>query len=223
MHANCTSLWPRQHHETITGAHVYLTPLEERHAEGLFQHVGGKDNTSLWTYMADGPFDTIEEFRSYIKRCVNSPDVCFWAIVSRTFDQVLGYASFLRIDQSNGVAEIGNIMYAPVFQRTTGTTEAWFLLADRVFVAGFRRLEWKCNALNRPSMRAAERLGHTFEGVFRQHMIVKGSNRDTAWYSIIDCEWGRLKDAIETWMQGSNFDAAGKQKMDLVAIRNRLQ
>lgn len=154
---------------------------------------------------------------------MSSPDVCYWAVVFRTSDQILGYASFMRVDQSNAVVEIGNIMYAPIFQKTTGATEAWFLLADRAFTSGFRRLEWKCNALNKPSMRAASRLGHTFEGVFRQHMLVKGSNRDTAWYSIIDCEWSKLKEALEMWMQGDNFDAAGKQKMDLVAIRNLLQ
>ncbi|KJX98406.1 hypothetical protein TI39_contig412g00017 [Zymoseptoria brevis] len=173
--------------------------------------------------MADGPYETIEEFRIHIKRCASSADASFWAVVSRTSGQILGYASFMRVDQANAVVEIGNIMYAPVFQRTTGATEAWFLLADRAFTSGFRRLEWKCNTLNKPSMRAALRLGHTFEGIFRQHMIVKGSNRNTAWYSIIDCEWSKVKEALEAWMQGDNFDASGKQKMDLVAIRNLLR
>jgi RimJ/RimL family protein N-acetyltransferase len=217
------SLWPRHVTETIAGTHIYLTPLQEHHAEPLFPYVGGESNAHLWTYMHNGPFYSIEDFRSYIKNCVSSTDLSFWAVVDRKSDQILGHSSFLRADYSNAVVEIGNIMYSPILQRTIGSTEAWSLLADRAFACGFRRLEWKCNALNEPSRRAALRFGHEFEGIFRQHMIVKGKNRDTAWYSITDGEWPAQKRTLETWRDSANFDEAGRQKLGLAAIRESVR
>jgi RimJ/RimL family protein N-acetyltransferase len=213
------ALWPRHATETIAGTQIYLTPLQEHHAETLFPHVGGESNAHLWAYMHHGPFYSIENFRSYIKNCVNSTELSFWAVVDRKSDQILGHSSFLRADYSNAVVEIGNIMYSPILQRTLGSTEAWYLLADRAFACGFRRLEWKCNALNKPSKRAALRFGHESEGIFRQHMIVKGKNRDTAWYSIIDSEWPAIKRSLEAWRDPANFDEAGGQKLGLVTIR----
>lgn len=223
VHVECASLWPRSTNEIIPGTRIYLTPLQAAHADSLYPHVSGEPNASLWVWMPHGPFDTLSDFRAYMQKCASSTDTCFWAIVDKTSDQILGHTSFLRIDPANGVVEIGHIMYSPLLQKTIGATEAWFLLAERAFASGFRRLEWKCNALNEPSRRAALRYGHTFEGIFRQHMIAKGKNRDTAWFSIIDGEWPGVKRAVEVWRDESNFDEAGRQKMSLAACRDSLQ
>jgi RimJ/RimL family protein N-acetyltransferase len=132
----------------------------------------------------------------------------------------LGYASYLRMEPAHGVIEVGNILLSPALQRTTAATEAMYLMARHVFDdLGYRRYEWKCNALNNPSRRAAQRLGFTFEGIFRQHMVIKGCNRDTAWFSMLDHEWPARKHAFEAWLDPSNFDAAGRQRRPLTAIR----
>jgi len=219
--ADNLKLWPQTETEIVNGKHIYLEPLKEHHAEDLFPSVGGETHTHLWDYMPRGPFLNLSEFQSYIRDCANSRDVIFWAIRDRKTSQVVGHTSFLRIDPSNAVVEIGNIMYSPSLQKTVASSEAWFLLAHRAFACGFRRLEWKCNALNEPSRRAALRYGHDFEGVFRQHMIVKGKNRDTAWYSILDGDWPRVERAVRLWMDDSNFDDNGRQLSGLVAIREK--
>jgi RimJ/RimL family protein N-acetyltransferase len=217
--ADSLKLWPQGTNELITGKHIVLEPLKGRHADSLFPSVGGEAHAHLWDYMPSEPFYDLADFHSYIKRCSESKDVCFWAVKDRNTDQVLGHISFLRIDPANACVEIGHIMYAPSLQKTTAATEIWYLMADRAFASGFRRLEWKCNAANEPSRRAALRFGHVYEGLFRQHMIVKGRNRDTAWYSIVDGEWPRVKSALVKWMDDSNFDEDGKQKLGLAAIR----
>jgi RimJ/RimL family protein N-acetyltransferase len=125
----------------------------------------------------------------------------------------------MRMDPANGVAEVGNLLYSPTLQRTPAATEAMFLMARYIFEElGYRRYEWKCNALNQPSRRAAERLGFTFEGIFRQHMIVKGQNRDTAWFSMLDSEWPARKSVFEAWLAPENFDAEGRQKRSLGSL-----
>ena len=140
----------------------------------------------------------------------------FFALVPKSSGRAQGYASYMRIDPANGVIEVGNILLAPSLQRTTAATEAMYLMAKHVFEdLGYRRYEWKCNAKNEPSMRAALRLGFTYEGIFRQHMVVKGENRDTAWYSMLDSEWPARKMAFEAWLDPANFDGEGRQQKSL--------
>ena len=217
--ADAAKLWPRDSNDRIIGKHVILEPLNESHAESLFPSVSGETQAYLWDWMPSGPFYELADFQSYVQRCSESKDVSFWAVKDCNTDKIVGHASHLRIDPANASVEIGHIMYSPSLQRTTAATEIWYLLANRAFSSGFRRLEWKCNAGNEPSRRAALRFGHTYEGLFRQHMIVKGKNRDTAWFSVIDGEWPQVKGTIEAWMEYSNFDEHGKQKLRLEAIR----
>jgi RimJ/RimL family protein N-acetyltransferase len=220
--ADALRLWPQSESEVVNGKHIYLEPLKEHQANALFPSVGGESHAHLWDYMPRGPFLSLSDFHSYIRDCADSKDVSFWAIRDRKTDQIVGHTSFLRIDPSNATVEIGNIMYSPSLQRTVAASEAWFLLAQRAFARGFRRLEWKCNALNEPSRRAALRFGHQFEGVFRQHMIVKGKNRDTAWYSILDGDWPCVERAVRAWMDDRNFDENGRQLLGLVAMREKV-
>jgi RimJ/RimL family protein N-acetyltransferase len=139
--------------------------------------------------------------------------------VDRATGRAVGYASYLRIEPAHRVIEVGSILYTPLLQRTRGATEAMYLMARYIFEElGYRRYEWKCDSRNEPSRRAAERLGFTFEGIFRQHMIVKGGNRDTAWYSMLDSEWGERKAAFERWLDPGNFDAAGRQRTGLAPV-----
>ncbi|TPX13357.1 uncharacterized protein E0L32_006330 [Thyridium curvatum] len=206
---------------TVSGRHVSLTPLLPEHATALFAHVGGAENGWLWDYMGDGPFLDLGTFRDSIAQKARSEDPFFFAIVDNSGTQdVVGYATLMRIDAANRAVEVGNIMFSPRLQRTPGATEVMYLLARMVFEdLGYRRYEWKCNALNAPSRRAAERLGFTFEGVFRKHMVVKGRNRDTAWFSMLDDEWPAIKAGFEAWLAPENFDKDGKQKRGLAEIR----
>lgn len=199
---------------TLQGRAVRLEPLNaERHA-GLWQAVEGHD--SVWTWLGDGPYADEASLRNSIDSKQAATDAVFLAIVPATTGAVAGYASFMRIDAANGVIEVGNILLSPALQRTTAATEAMYLMARHVFEdLGYRRYEWKCNALNLPSRRAAERLGFTFEGIFRQHMVVKGQSRDTAWFSMLDREWPERKRAFEQWLAPANFDATGQQRMSL--------
>jgi RimJ/RimL family protein N-acetyltransferase len=139
----------------------------------------------------------------------------FFAVVDNRSGRVVGRQTLMRIDPAHGVIEIGNIYWGPELSRQPGATEALYLFARTVFDLGYRRFEWKCNNRNEPSKRAAERFGFTFEGVFRQHMIQKGENRDTAWFSMLDCEWPALRTAYEAWLDPSNFDGDGQQKLGL--------
>lgn len=153
---------------------------------------------------------------SALKDKETSTGAVFFGIVPKTVGVVTGYASYMRMDPANGVIEVGNILLAPVLQRTVAATEAMYLMARHIFEdLGYRRYEWKCNANNLPSRRAALRLGFTFEGIFRQHMVIKGQNRDTAWYSLLDGEWPTRKAAFEAWLDPGNFDADGQQRRPL--------
>jgi RimJ/RimL family protein N-acetyltransferase len=209
---------------TLRGRYVTLEPLEAgRHASALWRAVQGHDE--LWSWMGDGPCASEEEFRSSIAGKQSASDAVFFAIVPAAASgrdsapgggEAAGYASLMRIDPANGVVEVGNILLAPSLQRTTAATEAMYLMASHVFDRlGYRRYEWKCNAENLGSRRAAERLGFTFEGIFRQHMVVKGRNRDTAWFSMLDREWPARKKAFETWLDAANFDQEGRQRQAL--------
>jgi RimJ/RimL family protein N-acetyltransferase len=196
------------------------TPDPDRHAESLFNssHVAGAEG--LWDFMSYGPFAGLDEFTTWLKERAASSDPLFFAVVDLKSMLALGMASYLRIVPEHGVIEIGHIWFAPAIQRTRQATEAIFLLASHAFdELGYRRLEWKCNSLNESSRRAAERFGFTFEGVFRQHMIVKGRNRDTAWYSITDGEWPLRRAAFEAWLAADNFDGTGRQSRSLSAVR----
>jgi RimJ/RimL family protein N-acetyltransferase len=204
--------------EPLQGAHVLLRPLAADDAADLFAatHLPGGDPAG-WTYMSDGPYHDADDLRGRLIEAETSNDPLFFAIVRD--DRVLGRASYMRITPSFGVIEIGNIIFAPALQRTTAATEAIYLLARHAFDdLGYRRLEWKCNALNAASRRAADRLGFSFEGVFRNHQIVKGRNRDTAWYAIVDTDWPPIRAGMRAWLAAANFDDDGAQRVGLAQL-----
>lgn len=190
----------------------------DRHAADLFaanqQDVAGEN----WTYLAYGPFNDLPRYQAWLRDVTTGDDPLFYAIVDAATNKAVGVASYLRIDPAHGVIEVGHINYSPLLQRTPAATEAMFLLMAWAFTHGYRRYEWKCNALNAPSRLAAQRLGLSFEGVFRQAGVVKGRNRDTAWYAAIDEEWPALNAAFTHWLAPPNFDAHGQQKVRLSAL-----
>lgn len=204
---------------TLRGRYVTLEPLhEDSHTQALWKAVQGHDG--LWTWLLDGPFESEAALRLDLAQKRAAADRVFFAILPAAAGLAAGYASYLRIEPVHGVAEVGNILLTPGLQRTAAATEAMYLMARHIFDdLGYRRYEWKCNAENLPSRRAAERLGFTFEGVFRQHMVVKGRSRDTAWFSMLDCEWPTRKQAFEAWLDPRNFDGEGRQRRSLCEIQ----
>ena len=202
----------------LPGWHVTLEPLDaERHSADLWQAVHGRDE--VWTYLADGPYAGGDELRRALEEKQNGSSAVFFAILPAVTGRAAGYASYMRIDPANGAIEVGNILLSPLLQRTVAATEAMYLMARHVFEdLGYRRYEWKCNANNAPSRRAALRYGFTFEGIFRQHMVIKGQNRDTAWFSMLDGEWPARKAAFEAWLDSANFDANGQQIKSLAQL-----
>jgi RimJ/RimL family protein N-acetyltransferase len=201
---------------TLRGRFGYLESLKTGHAESLWQAV--RDQDALWTYMYDGPFTHETAFAAWIAACATSDDPRFYVILDDK-DRALGIAALMAIHETYRVIEVGNILYAPALQRTPLATEAQYLLARYVFEnLGYRRYEWKCNALNASSRLAALRLGFAFEGIFRQHRIVKGRNRDTAWFSMLDSEWPTRKASFERWLAPENFTSGGQQKSGLSTI-----
>jgi RimJ/RimL family protein N-acetyltransferase len=211
---------PAPRKRVLEGAYVRLEPVDvERHAADLFALSQGHD--AIWTYLGYGPFADLASFRSWLAGCAQQSDPHFVAIVDEATGRASGMASFLRISPADGVIEIGHIWIAPAIQRTRQATEAIFLLMREAFELGYRRLEWKCNALNAPSRRAALRFGFTFEGIFRQHMIVKGRNRDTAWFAMMDHEWPAIRAAFERWLAPTNFDPTGRERAKLVTAAAR--
>ena len=199
----------------MPGSYVTLAPLDAgRHTADLWRAVAGHDG--VWAYLADGPYDSEAQLQGALEEKQTGTSALFFAIVPKATGRAAGYASYMRIDPPNGVIEVGNILMAPSLQRTTAATESMYLMARHVFEdLGYRRYEWKCNANNAPSRRAASRYGFTFEGIFRQHMIVKGQNRDTAWFSMLDSEWPSRRAAFESWLDPANFDAEGCQRKSL--------
>jgi RimJ/RimL family protein N-acetyltransferase len=200
----------------LRGRYVTLEPLTAaQHGEALFACIGpGHDG--LWTYMFDGPFRDRAAFDAALARWQTRDDPLSFAIVDKRTGKAAGRAALMRIDPRHRVIEVGSIVFSPPLQRTREGTEAMYLLARHVFEdLGYRRYEWKCNALNAASRTAAERLGFTFEGVFRSHMIVKGRSRDTAWFSIIDRDWPAIKARFEAWLSPRNFDIGGRQRTPL--------
>jgi RimJ/RimL family protein N-acetyltransferase len=191
---------------------VRLEPLSPAHAEDLFAAAAGDPH--LWDYLPYGPFADPASLRAHLAAQASSDDPLFFAVV--VDGRAAGVVSYLRIEPEHGCIEIGHIWFGASLQRTPAATEAIYLLARHAFDdLGNRRLEWKCDAANARSRRAAERFGFTFEGVFRQHMIVKGRNRDTAWFSIVDGEWPAVRARFETWLDPKNFDAEGRQRASL--------
>ncbi|MGH7764005.1 MAG: GNAT family N-acetyltransferase [Candidatus Dormibacteraceae bacterium] len=207
----------------IEGQTVRLEPVDPaRHARQLYEASQGAD--PIWTYLAYGPFPDLASFGTWLGGRAASKDPLAYAIVDRSTGAARGMASFMRMVPADGVIEIGHIWFAPALQRTKQATEAIYLLARTAFdELGYRRLEWKCDSLNEASRRAAARFGFTFEGIFRRHMVVRGRNRDTAWFSIIDEEWPSCKAAFEAWLAPTNFGEEGRQRQSLAALRASLE
>jgi RimJ/RimL family protein N-acetyltransferase len=211
---------------TLRGRSVTLEPLHaDRHSAAIWNAVRGHDE--VWAWLADGPYASESALHAALAEKQSSPSAVFFAILPHRGNRgdlalpdapplAAGYASYMRIDPAHGVVEVGNILLSPILQRTTAATEAMYLMARRVFDdLGYRRYEWKCNAENEPSRRAALRLGFAYEGIFRQHMVIKDRNRDTAWFAMLDQEWPARKRAFEAWLDPSNFDSGGIQKQTL--------
>jgi RimJ/RimL family protein N-acetyltransferase len=199
----------------LHGRWVLLEPVSaEAHARDLYESIAGK--TDVWTWMAYGPWESYEAFEAWVGERAAARDPWFYAFIRRDTAQACGMGAFMRCDAANGVIEIGHIWMSPGLQKTREATEAIFLMIRHCFDdLGVRRLEWKCDALNAPSRKAAERFGFSFEGIFHQHMIVKDRNRDTAWYAMLDRDWHRVRAGFEAWLRPDNFDEKGRQKTKL--------
>jgi len=194
----------------IVGSKCDLVALDaSKHGEDLYEAFQGDDE--LWNYLPQGPFDNRKDFLTWIEIVQGQQDPLFYAIVENESGKALGVSAYLRIDLPARSIEVGWLTFSSRMQRSSLATEAMYLMMKNAFELGFRRYEWKCNALNHPSIAAAHRLGMAFEGVFRQARTVKGHNRDTAWFSIIDSDWPEAKRAFETWLKDDNFDEAGSQ------------
>jgi len=205
---------------TLEGSAVRLAPLRARHAVDLYEATHGAGREALWRYLPTEPFADQAAFDASIATKEASEDPLWFAVLDHASGGALGMLSLMRIDAPNRVIEVGGVLFGPAMQRSRASTEAQYLLARYVFeTLRYRRYEWKCDNRNEPSQRAALRLGFTFEGVFRQHMIVKGENRDTAWFSMLDGEWPSRKAAFEAWLSDGNFDAQGRQRRMLFRIQ----
>lgn len=202
----------------LHGVVMLLEPVSARkHGQDLYDSFTDNDPAGhVWTYLGYGPWDSFEQFEAWLAEREASRDPWFYAFVRRDTGKACGMGSFMRCDAANGVIEIGHIWMSPGLQKSRAATEAIFLMIRHCFDdLGVRRLEWKCDALNAPSRRAAERFGFVFEGIFRQHLIVKGRNRDTAWFAMLDADWPRIRRGFELWLRPDNFDAKGQQKAKL--------
>ncbi|KAJ4338107.1 hypothetical protein N0V87_004255 [Didymella glomerata] len=209
----------------LVGQYVTVVALEAQHARDMYSLVEGTENSSLFAYLFDGPSASPASFEENLTQKASTTNPWFYCfMLNGTLDsspRPVGYASLMRMDLPNRVIEVGNILFTSALQRTPAATEAMYLLARYVFEdLRFRRYEWKCNSLNAPSRRAAERLGFTYEGTSRQHMIARGHNRDTSWFSMLDSEWPSVKKGLEAWLDASNFGSGGKQKNTLEQMRS---
>jgi RimJ/RimL family protein N-acetyltransferase len=202
----------------LRGSHVLVRPVEaELDAAPLFAVSHAPDgDAAIWTYLPDGPYEDPDQLRQMLRSAQASDDPLYFALVGLPDERPLGLAAYLRITPAFGVVELGHIWFGTPLQRTTAATEAIYLLARHIFDdLGYRRLEWKCNALNAASRRAAKRFGFVFEGVFHKHQVVKGRNRDTAWYAITDEQWPAIRRGYEMWLASENMDDAGRQVRSL--------
>ncbi|MCC6075757.1 GNAT family N-acetyltransferase [Pseudomonas sp. GCM10022188] len=213
---------PLPPHAPLAGRFVSLEPLDPaRHADQLWTALQAPPaDPQQWQYMAYGPFAARAEFDAWLAGVAVGSDPLFFAVRDHASGNVVGQLALMRITPAHGCVEIGHVLFAPPLQRTPGASEAIYLLARLVFALGYRRLEWKCDADNTRSRRAAERLGFVAEGLFRQHLVVKGRNRDTAWYALLDGDWPRCRAAFERWLAADNFDAEGRQRRGLAELRD---
>ncbi|WP_233833625.1 GNAT family N-acetyltransferase [Paraburkholderia sp. ZP32-5] len=210
--------------EPLTGRYCRIEPVDvERHAADLFDAYSSATDGRDWTYLAVGPFDSLSAYREHLTRMAASKDPLHYAVIDLATGKPVGTLALMRIDPANGVIEVGHVTYSPRLKRTRIATDAMFLLMSEVFDAlGYRRFEWKCDSLNEPSRDAAARYGFTFEGIFRQAIVYRERNRDTAWFSILDGEWPALRECYTQWLDAGNFDAQGQQVAklaDLIARR----
>ncbi|WP_106745165.1 GNAT family N-acetyltransferase [Yoonia maritima] len=200
----------------MCGQYCDLVPLDLAHSDELFAAFDADTTGTLWTYMPVGPFASAQDYAAWVETARQSQDPLYFAIIAKDTGRPVGVASFLRIDPANGVVEVGFITFAPALQRTPAATEAMYLMMKRAMGdLGYRRYEWKCDALNAPSRSAAQRLGFSYDGLFRQATIYKGRNRDTAWFSILDQDWPTVEHAFQTWLAPDNFDTNGQQRQRL--------
>jgi RimJ/RimL family protein N-acetyltransferase len=205
--------------EPMAGRTCRLEVLDgERHAGDLYAANSQDRENRIWLYLPYGPFESLDGYRNWVDGVSRVSDPLFHAVIDGTTDKAVGVASFLRITPASGSIEVGHINYSPALQRTPAATEAMYLMMKRAFEAGYRRYEWKCDALNVRSRAAAQRLGLSYEGVFRQATVYKGRNRDTAWYAAIDSEWPELESAFTRWLAPSNFDGEGRQRVRLTEL-----
>lgn len=205
----------------LRGADVILGPLDPaRDAGDLFAQVGGPEHERLFAYLFTGPFATEAALRADLEAAAANPALATFAIRDARNGRTLGRACYMRAEPAHRVVEVGSILFAPALARTRAATEAMALMARHAFdELGYRRYEWKCDALNAPSRAAALRLGFRFEGVFAKHMIVKGRSRDTAWFAMTDDDWPRIRAAFDAWLDPGNFDSDGRQRQRLEDIR----
>jgi RimJ/RimL family protein N-acetyltransferase len=214
---------PRPQQQVLVGRFCTVEPLDlGKHARDLYEANRLDREHRMWTYLFSGPYASFEEYERWLAERAPSADPLFQAFVSRETGRAVGLGSFMRIDPAMGSIEVGHIAMSPLLQRSPAATEAMYLMMRHAFELGYRRYEWKCDSLNEKSRRAAERLGFTYEGLFRQAIVYKGRSRDTAWYSIIDSEWPRVREAFERWLDPGNFDADGHQRTSLAQIRAAL-
>ena len=209
---------PRPEPVTLEGRYVAVEPLMTDHAGDLYAALCGPEDGPLWTYRATEPPADQHEMTELVARTLATPDLLTFTLVPRD-GRPAGIASYTRIDPATGQVEVASVLYARSLQRTRAATEAIHLLMRYAFdELGYRRFEWKCDSLNEPSRRAAARLGFQYEGRFRHHMVTKGRNRDTDWFSVTDAEWPAVRAAHETWLSPANFDAEGRQRESLSAL-----
>jgi RimJ/RimL family protein N-acetyltransferase len=214
---------PRPPRSPLDGRLCRLEPLDpDRHAAALFAADAVDTDGRTWTYLAYGPFATLADYRAWLTATCLGEDPLFFAIVDRVTGAPAGVASYLRIKPAAGSIEVGHIHLSPGLQRSVAATEAMYLMMRQAFRLGYRRYEWKCDALNAASRAAALRLGLSYEGVFRQATVYKGRNRDSAWYAAVDGEWPALEAAFEAWLDPANFDATGRQRSRLSSLTRPL-
>jgi RimJ/RimL family protein N-acetyltransferase len=217
---------PTPTRESRHGLHCYLEPLNpERqnnsHVQDLWDAYAQESNIALWQYLPYGPFDSLEEFHCFIISKATEANTIFYAVIDKRTGKAIGFIAYSRIQEDAGSIEIAHVCFSPKLQKTIMATEAVYLLIDYAFSLGYRRCEWKCNALHQGSKKAGERFGFQYEGCFRQAMVVKGHNRDTSWFSIIDGEWPKLKAGYLAWLDPNNFDADFQQKNSLTYYLTR--
>ncbi|AOK31260.1 MULTISPECIES: GNAT family N-acetyltransferase [Burkholderia] len=213
---------PRPAAVTRQGHYCRIEPLDAgRHAADLHAAYATATDGRDWTYMAVGPFDDEASYRRYAESAAASTDPLHFAVIDLASGRAIGTLALMRIDPANGVIEVGSVAFSPDLKRTPASTEAQYLLMKYIFdELGYRRYEWKCDSLNAPSRKAAVRLGFRYEGTFRQAVVYKGRNRDTAWFAILDSEWPALATAFDAWLSPANFDVHGQQRQSLTAIRS---